>query len=129
MCIRDRWEYAARCGMDTVFSGSDDASEVAWNEYNSDATTHPVATLLPNACGLYDMSGNVWEWTGDWYSSSYYGSSTSIDPTGPSSGDSRSKRGGPWFNPPRDVRLGNRVPHFPVGIDGIFGFRIARTDL
>jgi formylglycine-generating enzyme required for sulfatase activity len=123
------WEYAARCGMDTAYSGSDEPNEVAWSAHNSDETTHPVASLLPNACGLYDMSGNVWEWTGDWYSSSYYGSSTSTDPIGPSSGDSRSKRGGPWYSVQRDVRLANRVPHFPVGIDGIFGFRLARTDL
>ncbi|MGB0640314.1 MAG: formylglycine-generating enzyme family protein, partial [Myxococcota bacterium] len=123
------WEYAARCGMDTVYSGSDDASEVAWSADNSGDTTHPVASLLPNACGLYDMSGNVWEWTGDWYSGSYYESSPSTNPSGPSSGPTRSKRGGPWYNPPFDLRVANRVPYYPVGIDGIFGFRLARTAL
>ncbi len=122
------WEYAARCGMDAAFSGSADANEVAWSTANSDGTTHPVASLLPNDCGLYDMSGNVWEWTGDWYSATYYGISPSLNPTGPDSGEERSKRGGPWYNPPQDLRVANRVPFFPVGVDGIFGFRVARTE-
>jgi formylglycine-generating enzyme required for sulfatase activity len=123
------WEYAARCGEDTAFAGSDDEDTVAWHAFNSGDTTHPVASLTPNACDLYDMSGNVWEWTGDWYSSSYYSSSPSTDPIGAGSGDSRAKRGGPWFSVPRDVRLANRVPYFPVGIEGIFGFRVAKTAL
>ena len=100
---------------------------MAWHANNSGETTHPVALLAPNDCGLYDMSGNVWEWTGDWYSSTSYSISTGVDPTGAPTGDERAKRGGPWYNVPRDVRLANRVPYFPVGVDGIFGFRVART--
>ena len=124
------WEYAARCDADTPWAGSNDAQDVAWHEANSGDTTHPVGQLAPNACGLYDMSGNVWEWTGDYYSSSYYEMSADTNPTGPESADTdndRSKRGGAYQAAERDVRLGNRVPHFPVGVPGIFGFRVAKT--
>jgi formylglycine-generating enzyme required for sulfatase activity len=123
------WEYAARCSIDSVYAGSDSATEVAWTSDISAESTHPVAMLTPNACGLYDMSGNVWEWTGDWYSSTYYSISPSTDPGGATTGDSRAKRGGSWSSDSRSVRLTNRVPYFPVGVPGIFGFRLAKTDL
>jgi formylglycine-generating enzyme required for sulfatase activity len=90
------WEAAARCGEDTLYAGSTLIGDVAWYGSNSGSTTHPVATKASNACGLYDMTGNVWEWTQDWYSSSYYSSSPGTDPVGATSGDYRVFRGGSW---------------------------------
>ncbi len=99
------WEYAARGGNKSVgrkYSGSDTIDEVAWYYYNSyalgsshpDYGTHPVASKSPNELGLYDMSGNVWEWCQDWYGS--YSSGSQTNPTGPSSGSDRVFRGGSW---------------------------------
>ena len=98
------WEYAARAGEDTTYSGSNTAADVAWTyetAYSLGTYSHEVAMLAPNAWGLYDMSGNQWEWTNDWYSSSYdgYGTGSAItDPPGPTSGSFRVFRGGSWFN-------------------------------
>jgi len=77
------WEYAARAGTDLLYSGSNTIDDVAWHYGNSGNTTHVVATKAANAWGLYDMSGNVYEWTWDLYGSGYYSSSPSADPEGP----------------------------------------------
>ena len=61
------WEYAARCGTDTIYAGGDDAFTLAWTRRNSLDSTQPVRELTPNACGLYDLSGNVWEWVHDYF--------------------------------------------------------------
>ncbi len=94
------WEYAARAGTETLFCFGNEAeklSEYAWYDNNSDGQTHPVGTRRPNAWGLYDMHGNVWEWCQDWYDSTYYSKSPSKNPHRPSSGNFRVLRGGSWY--------------------------------
>ncbi len=91
------WEYAARGGSKSrsyKYSGSDNIDDVAWYEDNSGGKTHEVGTKSPNELGLYDMSGNVWEWCSDWYSD--YSSASQTNPKGPDSGTSRVCRGGCW---------------------------------
>ena len=89
------WEYAARGGSKSLgykYSGSNDLNSVAWYTDNSGDTTHDVGTKQPNELGIYDMSGNVWEWCSDWYGS--YSNNSQTNPTGPSSGSERVIRGG-----------------------------------
>lgn len=91
------WEYAARGGNQSkgyMYSGSNTINEVAWHSDNSDSKTHQVATKKSNELGLYDMSGNVWEWCQDWFGS--YSSSEQTNPTGSSTGSERVYRGGSW---------------------------------
>jgi formylglycine-generating enzyme required for sulfatase activity len=78
------WEYAARSGgKSEKYSGGNDVDPVAWFAENSGRRNHPAGTKAPNGLGLYDMSGNVWEWTNDWYGDDYYSSSPRNNPTGP----------------------------------------------
>jgi formylglycine-generating enzyme required for sulfatase activity len=121
------WEYAARGGQDLLYSGSNTASDVAWYYDNSSLHTHPVATKQPNAWGLYDMSGNVWEWTWDWYDRSYYSNSSGTDPEGPNSGSDRVERGGGWYSPASRHRVANRNLNDPRYFNYAVGFRLART--
>ena len=131
------WEYACRAGTTTVYSFGDDVSELArygWFSSNSGRTTHPVGGKRPNAWGLYDMHGNVFEWCQDWYGD--YPSGSVTDPTGPASGDSRVLRGGSFGLRASDVRSAFRLayqpdfrptPGQPVLRDVSPGFRPART--
>jgi formylglycine-generating enzyme required for sulfatase activity len=91
------WEYACRAGTTTIFSFGDSAESLgdyAWYVENSGRRTQPVGGKKPNAWGLYDMHGNVWEWCMDWHDSAYYAKSPPEDPWGPSSGATRALRGG-----------------------------------
>ena len=121
------WEYAARGGNKSKgykYSGSNNISDVAWYYNNSSSETHPVGTKAPNELGIYDMSGNVWEWCSDWYSSSYYSSSPSTNPTGPTTGSSRVRRGGSWNLNAQNCRVSYRYFSNPdLNYDSL-GFRL-----
>jgi len=119
------WEYAARGGEDLPYAGSADLDEVAWHSGNSGTPTHPVAGKQPNGYGLYDMSGNVFEWTQD-----HYGPFTAdpvTDPAGPPSHDSRVARGGSCFLISPFARTSMRHGIEPNHRAVHFGFRVART--
>ena len=122
-----QWEYAARGGHrgsgHHVYSGSDAIYDVAWYDGNSNRSTHPVRQKCANELGLYDMSGNVWEWCRDWYGDYPTGSVT--DPTGPLSGSRRVLRGGSWSYNARGCRSAVRGDDFPSGRNLHIGFRVA----
>ena len=126
------WEYAARAGTTTIWYCGDYEScldDYAWYSVNSGDKTHPVGQKQPNAWGLYDMSGNVWEWCSDWYNANYYSESPSTNPQGPDKGEERVLRGGMcgWYA--RYCRSANRyqayphIPFFPIGVVHV-GFRL-----
>lgn len=124
------WEYACRAGSTGKYSFGDDADALgryAWFRGNSGEKTHPVAQLKPNAWGLYDMHGNVWEWVQDWYDGSYYRSSPSTDPSGPSSGSTRVFRGGSWNLVAVNARAAYRFNGRPDFRNVNLGFRLARS--
>jgi len=123
-----QWEYAARGGNRSRgyrYSGSNNAGDVAWYNSNSGNKTHPVGQKIPNELGIYDMSGNVWEWCSDWYSSSYYSSSPYKSPKCPSSGSYRVRRGGSWFSDADGMRSASRNGVDPSGRYNGIGFRLA----
>lgn len=105
------WEYAARAGTNTPRYGNLDA--IAWYDKNSGGKTHPVGKKKPNAFGLYDMLGNVFEWTTDFFDENYYRSSPKLDPKGPESGSGRVLRGGTLYNDMQDVRISYRFSYDP----------------
>lgn len=121
------WEYAARGGQQSqryTYAGGDNVDDVAWYGSNSGGQTHPVGQKQPNELGLYDMSGNAWEWCWDWYGEEYYSSSPTGDPKGPSSGSDRVRRSGSWIENPDPLRTTYRsadVPSMPFG-----GIRLVR---
>jgi formylglycine-generating enzyme required for sulfatase activity len=127
------WEYAARAGTTTATyagnltnTGCADRTllPIAWFCGNSGARTQSVAQKMPNAWGLYDMLGNVWEWTGDWYGT-YPGTTT--DPVGPGTGSPRVFRGGSFDDVASVARAAERFDSVPSGRNSNYGFRLART--
>jgi len=124
------WEYAARGGSkgkNYKYSGSNTINEVAWYYENSSNSTHPVGGKLPNELGLYDMSGNVWEWCNDWYNLDYYAISPQNDPQGPATGAYRVLRGGAWLNPADACRVAYRNNENPDSRRNGVGFRLVST--
>ena len=119
------WEYAARAGSTAATYGPLDS--VGWYEGNSGGSTHPVGGKTANSFGLYDMLGNVWEWTGDWYGT-YPGTLT--DPTGPTTGSYRVVRGGSWITTAPGARAAYRYYGFTADIRyNALGFRLVKTAL
>jgi sulfatase modifying factor 1 len=119
------WEYAARAGEDTLYAGSDVLDEVGWHEGNAQGATHPVALLKPNAWGLHDMSGNLLEWTWDWFQD--YESGRSKDPTGAAEGVFKARRGGYWDIFHMGHRVTDRAGRDPGSRTTGLGIRLART--
>ncbi|MDM8516431.1 SUMF1/EgtB/PvdO family nonheme iron enzyme [Desulfobacterales bacterium HSG16] len=120
------WEYACRAGSQTAYCFGNDTrqlSEYAWHDANLEGMTHPVAQKKPNAWGLYDMHGNVWEWCQDWYKNNYTDNAVT-DPHGPQEGTSRVLRGGSWGNSDRDCRAAYRYRVRPGYRNHYLGFRV-----
>ena len=126
-----QWEYAAKGGnpnaagwVGYTYSGSDKAGDVAWYFSNSNIRSREVGKKAPNGLGLYDMSGNVWEWCWDWYGS--YASGSQADPLGAVSGDNRVIRGGSFYDPAEHVRSDNRYYYNPMYKTSSVGIRLVR---
>lgn len=120
------WEYACRAGTTNLYSFGDsttNASEYAWTSENSNSMTHPIGQKRPNPWGLYDMHGNVWEWTLDWFAP--YPAADLRDPTGPPEGKYKVFRGGGWNNEIEYARSANRFMMSPSNGIHFVGFRVA----
>jgi len=124
------WEYACRAGSTTLYPFGDDVSKLGdhvWFGDNSDSKTHPIGQKRPNAWGLYDMLGNVWEWCADWYDEKYYAlpASVAVDPPGPPKASYRVFRGGSWSSYAWSCRPAFRSRGAPESRNNYLGFRVA----
>lgn len=125
------WEFAARGGLEEKKYPWGDAlpnekAVVYQREWRNNADPQPTAkvgSLYPNAYGLYDMSGNVWEWCSDWFEPSYYFDSAPVNPQGPASGFVKTLRGGSWFNPSEVLKVSSRNFDYPMALIETVGFR------
>ncbi len=125
-----QWEYACRAGSKTKYYFGDDETRLgdyAWYVKNSDDKTHPVGKKKPNAWGLYDMHGNVWEWCQDRFDVGYYAKSPMDDPTGAATGSYRVNRGGCWSAPARFCRSAGRYGDLPGLRFDFLGLRVSRV--
>ena len=120
------WEYAARGGnmsQGYKYSGSNKIDDVAWHANNSGLRSASVASKAPNELGIYDMSGNVWEWCSDWFDK--YSSTAQTNPTGPDSGENRIGRGGSWGYDLTGCRVAKRDAAPPTTRSDNVGLRLA----
>ena len=126
------WEYAARAGTTTAYSFGNDARELgryAWfGEDFASGGTHPVGQKEPNAWGLHDVHGNVWEWVQDRFGERYYAESPSVDPQGPATGSARVVRGGSWHQTATSWRSAFRRRYEPDYRGISIGFRLVMSD-
>jgi formylglycine-generating enzyme required for sulfatase activity len=121
-----QWEYACRGGTSALFFWGNDRmilSQYAWTSANSGSAVHEVASLKANPFGLYDISGNVWEWCNDWYDRNYYRVSVKNDPTGPQTGTERIVRGGASTSHYYFSQSGTRSSLRPDQYNPFTGFR------
>ena len=121
------WEYAARGGCKSQgykYSGGDDIEKIAWYYNNSNGQTHEVGSKKSNELGIFDMSGNVWEWCLDWYDGDYYSKSPFENPIGPKEGQFKVLRGGSWSNRDSGCRVAIRNYYDPQLSFSNYGFRV-----
>lgn len=122
------WEFAARGGNKSngyKYAGSNDIGSVAWSNKNGGDKTHPVGQMQANEIGIYDMSGNVWEWCLDWYDEEYYVKSPSSNPCNNTSASDRVVRGGSWYDEAENCRVTDRGYCTPDSILNCLGLRLA----
>lgn len=121
------WEYACRAGTTTAYFFGDNPAKLgtyAWFDKNSGGRPHPVGQKQPNPWGLYDMTGNVWEWCHDFYQVDYYATSPRENPRGPKEGQNKVLRGGAWRFSAENSRSGYRYNESPGSADVCFGYDI-----
>jgi formylglycine-generating enzyme required for sulfatase activity len=121
-----QWEYACRAGTTTIYSWGDSIAGMNAN-YNASgySQTRDVGQYAANAWGFFDMHGNVWEWTADWYQAAYPTGNPVVDPTGPASGSQRVLRSGSWWRDGTFLRSATRNPNNPSNHNSSIGFRVS----
>ncbi len=124
------WEYAARSGgKNEKYAGDNNVERVAWYYSNSNYSTYKAGTKAPNGLGLYDMSGNVWEWCEDVYNEKAYSKYVTNNPLITSGSEYRVIRGGSWHSRPANVRSAIRFRNGPSRTSYIIGFRLCSTQV